>query len=294
MREGNDTQYFKTSEIARAAGLHPNTIRLYEEWGFLPAIPRTPAGYRMFTQEHIDQVKLIRLVLKCTLFGKGIKKTAYQIIHLAAEANYDGALQYTVILDELIQKECYQAEQAEKFLKQWACEKNAVHGDAPGSVGYEALTVAPNRTALPRTDVLSTSSAAKMLEITIDMLRDWERNNLIQIPRNPINGYRVFGPDDINKLRVIRALRRSQYSNMSILRAMRKLESSSTEGLREALDSPEVDEERGYLCFTDNLLSSLYAAKEAVEQILRHLRNKEAQNKIAPAKRPGVRSIYLT
>ncbi|MBL7200262.1 MAG: MerR family DNA-binding transcriptional regulator [Anaerolineae bacterium] len=43
--------YLRTSDIARAVGAHPNTVRLYEEWGFLPPIPRSPAGYRMYTEE---------------------------------------------------------------------------------------------------------------------------------------------------------------------------------------------------------------------------------------------------
>jgi hypothetical protein len=30
----------KTSDIAKALGVHVNTVRLYEEAGFLPAIPR--------------------------------------------------------------------------------------------------------------------------------------------------------------------------------------------------------------------------------------------------------------
>ena len=82
-----------------------------------------------------------------------------------------------------------------------------------------------------------------------------------------MNGYREYSNEEINKLRVIRALRRSNYSNMAILRAMQKLESGSVDGLREALDSPEPDAE-GYTCFTDNLLTALYAAKNAVEEII--------------------------
>ena len=49
-------KYYKTSEIAKAVGLHPNTIRLYEEWGLLPEVPRSPSGYRLFTRDHMDQV----------------------------------------------------------------------------------------------------------------------------------------------------------------------------------------------------------------------------------------------
>lgn len=59
---------------------------------------------------------------------------------------------------------------------------------------------------------------------------------------------------------------------MAILRAVRKLESGSAEGLKELLDSPEMDEERGYLCFTDTLLTSLRAALDAVSETIRFLK----------------------
>lgn len=259
-------KYLKTFEIARIAGVHPNTVRLYEEWGLLPPVPRSPAGYRLFTQEHADQVRLIRLVLKCTLFGRSIKHTAYQIIYHAAASDFDGAMQNAEILNDLIEKEYHQAVEAEKYLEQYACEVNRVQAFKPcGEAEAEK----------PATDV-SIQTAAKMLNITVDMLRDWERNNLIQIPRDPRNGYRVYGPGEINRLRVIRALRRSNYSNMAILRAMQKLESGSSEGLRETLDCPELDEERGYLCFTDALLTALLTAKKAAKEIIARLREKQS------------------
>ena len=50
----------RTSDIAKAVGVHPNTVRLYEEWGFLPPIPRSPSGYRLFTGAHLDQMRLAR------------------------------------------------------------------------------------------------------------------------------------------------------------------------------------------------------------------------------------------
>ena len=54
----------RTAEVARAVGEHPNTVRLYEEWGFLPPIPRGPNGYRLFTTEHVDQMRLARTALQ--------------------------------------------------------------------------------------------------------------------------------------------------------------------------------------------------------------------------------------
>ena len=54
-----------TSEIARAVGVHPNTVRLYEVWGFLPPIPRDPRnGYRRYSPEEIDRLRIIRMLIR--------------------------------------------------------------------------------------------------------------------------------------------------------------------------------------------------------------------------------------
>ena len=55
---------YRTSEIAKQAGLHPNTIRFYEEIGFLTKPVRSPNGYRVYTPLHLEQVQLIRLALR--------------------------------------------------------------------------------------------------------------------------------------------------------------------------------------------------------------------------------------
>ncbi len=259
-------KYYKTSEIAKAVDLHPNTIRLYEEWGLLPEVPRSPSGYRLFTQDHMDQVKLIRLVLKCTVFSREIKHTAYEVITLSARGSYSEALDSAKRLKVLLQNEFRQAEEAERFLEEWGSR------DAFNSVDFQPIP----KTNAASAAVLSRKEVAKLLNVTADILRDWERNGLIDIPRDPRNGYRIYGTDEINKLRVIRALRRSNYSNMAILRAVQKLESGSTDGLKEVLNSPEIDEERGYLCFTDTLLTSLNSALDAAHGIICFLKDKQA------------------
>lgn len=40
---------YKTSQIAAIAGIHPNTVRLYEEWGMISKPERQKNGYRIFT-----------------------------------------------------------------------------------------------------------------------------------------------------------------------------------------------------------------------------------------------------
>ena len=87
------THFLRTSDVAKAAGVHPNTVRLYEQWGFLPRIPRSPAGYRLFTHDHVDQMRLARTALRGPWPGRAIKRSALDLVRLAAAGDLGGALE---------------------------------------------------------------------------------------------------------------------------------------------------------------------------------------------------------
>ena len=72
---------------------------------------------------------------------------------------------------------------------------------------------------------------AKLLNVTTDRLRNWERNGLIEVPRNPLNGYRFYRTREIGRLRVIRTLSQARYSQMAILRMLMRLDQGETEDL---------------------------------------------------------------
>ena len=58
------SRFLKTSDLARSIGVHVNTIRLLEEQGFLPDVPRGENGYRQYTPIHMEQARLARLALQ--------------------------------------------------------------------------------------------------------------------------------------------------------------------------------------------------------------------------------------
>lgn len=66
---------YRTSEIAEIIGVHPNTVRLYEELGLIPKPGRLPNGYRVFTELHIEQFRLpvSHFRSKCCRTGCGRK-----------------------------------------------------------------------------------------------------------------------------------------------------------------------------------------------------------------------------
>jgi DNA-binding transcriptional MerR regulator len=63
------------------------------------------------------------------------------------------------------------------------------------------------------------------------------------VPRDPDNGYRLYGAAEIGRLRVIRMLNLAGYSQMAILRMMLHLDHSGAGDLRQVLDTPRPDED---------------------------------------------------
>lgn len=49
-----------TSEIARIMGIHPNTVMLYEKWGYIAPASRKENGYRVYGEDGIKLLKIIK------------------------------------------------------------------------------------------------------------------------------------------------------------------------------------------------------------------------------------------
>ena len=83
---------YKTAEIARHIGIHPNTVRLYEELELIPKPARKENGYRVFTEFHLEQIKFARLSLKVEVLQNGLRKQAITIIKTSARGEFDRAI----------------------------------------------------------------------------------------------------------------------------------------------------------------------------------------------------------
>jgi excisionase family DNA binding protein len=55
----NDTRLLLTNEVARILDVSPDTVRLWERVGRLPAL-KTPGGVRLFAQRDVEQLALER------------------------------------------------------------------------------------------------------------------------------------------------------------------------------------------------------------------------------------------
>lgn len=230
-------EFYSTSEVAKIIGIHPNTVRLYEELKLIPAPQRKPNGYRIFTQFHIDQIQLARLAFQVEVLQNGLRKQAIQIIQTSAAGDFDQALALTEIYLQQIQREKENAEEAigivEQILSGKPYEKQSLH--------------------------LTRKEAADYLQVTIDTLRNWELNGLFTAKRR-VNGYRIYTEKDLKRLKIIRALRCANYSLAAILRMLQSLSQDPYTSIRTVIDTPTGDEDIISVC--DNLLTSLDHAEE--------------------------------
>ena len=101
------------------------------------------------------------------------------------------------------------------------------------------------------------------------MLRNWERNGLIDVPRDPSNQYRLYGTAEFGRLRVIRTLVQSGYSLMAILRMLQQFDAGKTDNLRTALDVPREDEE--IQTIADRWLSTLLELEQRAQAMIRQI-----------------------
>jgi DNA-binding transcriptional MerR regulator len=60
---GNQDKGIRSGELARLAGVSPDTIRYYERKGLLPKPVRTRAGYRLYDPQALMRVRVIRSAL---------------------------------------------------------------------------------------------------------------------------------------------------------------------------------------------------------------------------------------
>ncbi len=225
--------HLSTAKIARAVGCHPNTVRMYEAWGLIHPVPRSANGYRMYEISHLNQMQLARTALNSLWPGRTIRQSAYRVVHAAAAGDLGGALELAYQHLATIQAELAQSEAAVRLLERWS-------QGTPADSAREPMQI---------------KKAARLLNLSADILRNWERNGLIEVPRKHENGYRVYTQTEISRLRVIRMLRSSGYGLMAILRMLNQLEEYPGQDPRSALD--KTTDQEDILTAADRWLTTL-------------------------------------
>jgi DNA-binding transcriptional MerR regulator len=243
-------KFLRTSDLARAVGIHPNTVRLYVEWGLIPPVERSQSGYRRFTQRHLDCLRLARMIYASEYPGRELRGSSNEIIQHAVADDWTGALKKAQGHLASVKAELKRADQAANLLEHWAKNMKTDSDEEPQAI----------------------REVSKLLGVSHDVIRNWERNGLIAVRRNSYNNYRLFSKRDIERLQIIRMLSHAGYSHMAILRMFIQLDGGKTRGLKKVLDTPREDED--IFTAADHWLTTLKTQGKLAHQVIRLIQEK--------------------
>jgi len=222
---------YSTSQIAGIFGVHVNTVRLYEQWGFISKADRNKSNYRIFTDRHIIEFEFARMAIP------GPYPVRTEIVRNAvrefAKGNYKDAMEFSKLYHELSKTELLRAEEAFEILEKWILNK----------YGHRDNVVFKTRKEI-----------IKSLDVTVDALRTWERNGLFEIRRNESN-ILVFSEYDVEKIKIIRLLRNCGYSIASLLNVFSNDTDTQKHGVSELLSRYDEFSEFSYV--TDRFIPYL-------------------------------------
>jgi DNA-binding transcriptional MerR regulator len=223
---------YRTIDLARAAGVHPNTVRLYEKIGFISPAPRAANGYRLYGEKHLYQIRICRCIFDHAWVGRELRRVSLRIIGAMLTWELHEAAGFAREYLALIQNELSAARLTADVLEKWA------RGCTPANTGK----------------TYSRGQTAELIRTTEEALRT--------------NRTRIYGDAEMERLRVIHMLRHSGYSISAIHSSLRHYDEGHTAGIIEALNTCETAEGTSWIWVGDRWLESLEATRRGAEQIL--------------------------
>lgn len=238
---------YSTARIAALIGVHPNTVRFYERMELLPPVPRSPNGYRIFDARHVAQLQLLRTAFRADVTGGRLRQEAVGIVKAAASGDTAGAIRDTAGYLSHLRSERSRAVEAIRIAQSLLADDPDSDADGNRCSGRDA--------------------AAFRLGISTDVLRDWERNGLVRVPRDGA-GRLLYTGREFKRLKIIRTLRNANYSTQSILRMLNRLDRGDTD-LRAGIDTPGDQED--IIRAADRYITALSRAESDALEMLRML-----------------------
>jgi DNA-binding transcriptional MerR regulator len=192
--------YLRTKDLAQAVHISVQQVRNYEASGFIPAVERSPSGYRRFTRQHLVAIKTARRLIA----GYGWP-SAQQIM----QALHQGKLAHALaLIDERHAELARTRLQLEQTLA--ALSVLAAH--------------LPPETHSHFSERLRVGAAARLVGIRVSALRFWEQQGLLQPIRETGSKYRLYDKRQLRRLRIVALLRQANYDFAAIRTSLDELE----------------------------------------------------------------------
>jgi len=237
---GSTRYYIK--DISEKTGVKASTIRFYEKLGFLEPVERMSNQYRVFNEHHIYQIRICSLV-----FGGFVNKRLRKISMNAIAAAKDWDVEaYDIATQGYLQ---------------------AIEDDITRT--KKAISIVTKQIKQDENDekAYSKKEAAELLGVTPEAIRNWERNGLLAWRES--YSRRLYKPDEIRRMHMIRFLLDTGYSCMAILRFLTAYDAGLNQKAAGVLLGIEEDKE--LQSRTDKYLKSLMRARMQANELCRLL-----------------------
>ncbi len=204
--------YLRTKDLAQAVHISVQQVRNYEASGFIPAVERSPSGYRRYTRQHLVALKTARHLIG----GYGWQR-AQQIMQAVHQGRLSDAL---ALIDERHAELASTRLQLEQTL---------------AALGVLAAQL-PSETHSHFSGHLRVGAAARLVGVRVSALRFWEQQGLLRPGRESGSRYRFYDERQLRRLRIVALLRQANYDFDAIRTTLDELEAGQPQRAAAAVE----------------------------------------------------------
>jgi DNA-binding transcriptional MerR regulator len=194
------SRYLRTKDLAQAVDVSVQQVRNYEASGFMPAVERSPSGYRCYTHQHLVALKTARHLIGG--YGWPLAQQMMQAVHQGKLA------QALALIDERHAELARTRLQLEQTL---------------AALSVLAAQLA-SETHSHVSERLRVGAAARLAGVRVSALRFWEQQDLLHPIRESGSKYRLYDQQQLRRLRIVALLRQANYDFTTIRTTLDELE----------------------------------------------------------------------
>lgn len=195
-------------------GLSAQTIRNYESWGIIPQAERGEQGYRLYTEKHLEAMRITRIAIKGFGWSNGCH--IMQCIH----RNDTTAALFTINARHA--ELHHQRMEVESMLKIFQ---------------KMASGLPPSEQPVRQRRLFYIHEAAREAGVRVSALRYWEERGLLHPIRDQQSRYRLYDETQVLRLQIVTLLRKTGYDFAAIEAVLAQIATGTIEEAMHAAES---------------------------------------------------------
>jgi DNA-binding transcriptional MerR regulator len=216
---------WRSVDLAREHGLSTQAVRNYEHDALLPAANRTPSGYRVYSNVHVQALRAYLALARAHGYA-----TAREVLHAVNRGDLDAALRAIDSSHAQLLGDRETLDAVETAVGLLTRSPTASGTERPLAIG------APTASGTERP--LAIGALAARIGVVPATLRKWERAGILAPERDPATRYRLYAADAVRDAQLAHLLRRGGYRLEHIARVMQQVRGA---GGREPLAASLAD-----------------------------------------------------